>query len=166
MEYKYAKNDNFEDFASGRVIYHMGGEPTFPVRLTLEIYGRCLQYSNKKTGITLYDCCCGGGYMLTILGLLKSNSISSLYGSDINSESLKLAEDNLGLLTRSGISRRRDQLLSLYQKYNKVSHWEALHSTDCIIARSVATTGLVSEHTGKMVSTFKEFSARFGPNMP
>ena len=135
MEYKYAKNDNFEDFASGRVIYHMGGEPTFPVRLTLEIYGRCLQYSNKKTGITLYDCCCGGGYMLTILGLLKSNSISSLYGSDMNLESLKLAEDNLGLLTRSGISRRRDQLLSLYQKYNKVSHWEALHSTDRIEQR-------------------------------
>lgn len=51
MEYKYAKNENFEDFASGRVIYHMGGEATFPVRLTLEIYERCIQYSNKKTDI-------------------------------------------------------------------------------------------------------------------
>jgi len=28
----------------------------------------------------------------------EENSISSLYGSDINSESLKLAEDNLGPL--------------------------------------------------------------------
>ena len=35
IEYKYVQNDNFEDFASGRVIYHMGGEPTFPVRLAL-----------------------------------------------------------------------------------------------------------------------------------
>lgn len=34
-------------------------------------------------------------YAFTILGLLKGNSISSLYGSDINSESLKLAEDNI-----------------------------------------------------------------------
>jgi hypothetical protein len=34
MEYKYAKNENNEDFASGRVLYHVGGEPTFPVRIT------------------------------------------------------------------------------------------------------------------------------------
>lgn len=85
--------------------------------------------------ISLYDCCCGGGYMLTILGLLKSNSISSLYGSDINSESLKLAGNNLSLLTKSGISRRRDELEALYQKYKKVSHEEALHSIDRIEQR-------------------------------
>ncbi len=130
MEYKYTKNENYEDFASGRVLYHVGGEPTFPVRLSLEIYERCLQYCGKKTDISLYDCCCGGGYLLTILGLLKSNSISSLYGSDINSESLKLAEDNLGLLKVSGISKRRAELEALYQKYKKVSHMEALQSID------------------------------------
>ena len=130
MEYKYSRNENYEDFASGRVLYHVGGEPTFPVRLSLEIYERCLQYSIKKKDISLYDCCCGGGYMLTILGLLKSNSISALYGSDINSESLKLAEDNLGLLTTPGMCRRRDELEALYQKYKKVSHAQALHSLD------------------------------------
>lgn len=130
MEYRYTKNENYEDYASGRVLYHIGGEPTFPVRLSLEIYERCLQYSNKKTDISLYDCCCGGGYMLTILGLLKSNSISALYGSDISQESLKLAEDNLSLLSKSGLSRRRDELEALYQKYQKVSHTEALHSID------------------------------------
>lgn len=130
MEYKYTKNENYEDFASGRVLYHVGGEPTFPVRLSLEIYERCLHYSNKKIDISLYDCCCGRGYMLTILGLLKSNSISTLYGSDINLESLKLAQDNLGLLTKAGISRRRDELEALFQKYKKVSHTEALHSID------------------------------------
>lgn len=55
----------------------------------------------------------------------EENSISSLYGSDINSESLKLAEDNLGLLKNSGISKRRAELETLYQKYKKVSHTEA-----------------------------------------
>lgn len=132
MQYKYTPNDNYEDFASGRVLYHMGGEPTFPVRLSLEIYERCLQYSSKKNDITLYDCCCGGGYMLTILGLLKSNSLSAIYGSDINSKSLKLAKDNLGLLSKSGISKRRDELKALYQKYKKKSHIEALASIDRI----------------------------------
>ena len=90
MEYKYTKNENYEDFASGRVLYHIGGKPTFPIRLALELYERCLSYSIKKTEISLYDCCCGGAYMLTILGLLKGNTLSKLYGSDINSESIIL----------------------------------------------------------------------------
>ncbi|NLJ96761.1 MAG: hypothetical protein GX321_06370 [Clostridiales bacterium] len=132
MEYKYAKKENYEDFASGRVIYHVGGEPTFPVRLSLEIYERCLSYSGKKTDITLYDCCCGGAYMLTILGLLKNNTISMIYGSDINQESIRLAQDNLSLLSKSGINKRRAELEDLYQKYNKTSHLEALQSIDRI----------------------------------
>ncbi len=132
MEYKYAKNDNYEDYASGRVLYHMGGEPTFPVRLALEIYQRCLQYSSKKADISLYDCCCGGAYMLTILGLLRNDTISKLYGSDIDLRSIKLAEDNLGLLTRSGIKKRRDELEVLYRKYGKTSHLDALYSLDKI----------------------------------
>ncbi len=135
MEYKYANNDNYEDFASGRVLYHVGGEPTFPVRLALEIFDRCLEYSPKKTKISLYDCCCGGAYMLTILGLIKNNSISKLYGSDISLESISLAKDNLGLLSKSGINRRRDELETLYQKYKKASHLEALKSIDRIEQR-------------------------------
>lgn len=130
MEYKYTPNDNYEDFASGRVLYHMGGEPTFPVRLALEMYERALQYSRKKKDITLYDCCCGGAYMLTILGLLKNTSISNLYGSDIDAKSLKLAEDNLSLLTKAGLNNRRGELEALYKSYGKNSHQEALQSID------------------------------------
>lgn len=130
MEYKYTQNDNFEDFASGRVIYHMGGEPTFPVRLTLEIYERSLHYSNKKTDITVYDCCCGGAYLLTILGLLKNKSISGLYGSDIDPKSIKLAEDNLGLITNTGMNKRKNELETLYKQYGKSSHKEALESLE------------------------------------
>lgn len=130
MEYKYTQSDNYEDFASGRVLYHMGGEPTFPVRLTLELFERCLSFSNKKTNISLYDCCCGGAYMLTVLGFLKSNSISALFGSDIDTKSLKLAEDNLGLLSDIGINKRRDELTALYNEYGKTSHLEALSSLE------------------------------------
>jgi hypothetical protein len=130
MEYKYTPNENYEDFAAGRVIYHMGGEPTFPVRLSLEIYEHCLHYSAKKTDITLYDCCCGGAYMLTILGLLKNITISKIYGSDINAKSMKLATDNLSLLTNMGIHKRREELEALYKSYGKASHLEALHSVE------------------------------------
>ncbi|NLP33654.1 MAG: hypothetical protein GX359_00440 [Clostridiales bacterium] len=132
MEYKYTPKGNYEDFASGRVIYHVGGEPTFPVRLSLEIFERCLQYSNKKTDLILYDCCCGGAYMLTVLGLLKSSKISKIYGSDIDLNSLELAKDNLGLLTKPGIKKRREELDALYERYEKESHKEALQSIDRI----------------------------------
>ncbi len=135
MEYIFAEKDRFEDFASGRVLYHMGGEPTFPVRLTLELYERCRQYSARKTELTLYDCCCGGAYMLTVLGLLKGNTIASLYGSDINERSIKLAEDNLSLLTEAGIKKRRKQLETLYSQFGKESHREALDSMDRIEKR-------------------------------
>jgi tRNA G10 N-methylase Trm11 len=130
MEYKFTPNENYEDFAAGRVIYHMGGEPTFPVRLALELYERCLELSIKKTDITLYDCCCGGAYLLTILGLLKSNTLSKLYGSDIDAKSIKLAADNLSLLTEEGLSKRRAELEALYKNYGKVSHQEALRSIE------------------------------------
>lgn len=132
MEYKYTKNDNYEDFASGRVLYHVGGEPTFPVRLALEIYERCLSYSIKKTGISLYDCCCGGAYMLTILGLLKNSTIEEISGSDISLDSIKLAKDNLSLLSKTGIHKRRKEIEELYKKYNKTSHMEALKSIERI----------------------------------
>ena len=134
MEYKYAPKENYEDFACGRVIYHVGGEPTFPVRLTLELFERCLQYSNKKSDLTVYDCCCGGAYMLTILGLLKGSSIASLYGSDVDPQSLTLAKDNLGLLSKEGIEKRRRELVELYYAYGKASHQEALQSIDRIEA--------------------------------
>ena len=35
---------NFEDFASGRVLYSGKGIPNFPVRLLNEMYGRALNY--------------------------------------------------------------------------------------------------------------------------
>lgn len=132
MEYKYAPNKNYEDFASGRVLYHMGGEPTFPVRLALEIYGRCLGYSEKKRDIFLYDCCCGGAYMLTVLGLLAGDSIAKIYASDIDEKSLNLAVDNLALLTKDGIIKRRAELEDLYRSFGKESHREALESIDRI----------------------------------
>lgn len=62
MQYKYCPNTNFEDLSSGRVIYSSSGVPNFPVRLLNEIFLRCVEYSEKKTHLNVYDPCCGGGY--------------------------------------------------------------------------------------------------------
>ena len=128
MEYKYGKNENYEDFASGRVIYSDQGITNFPVRLAIEIFGRCLSYIEKETGVTVYDPCCGGAYLLTILGFNYNNVIHKIIGSDINETALQTADKNLGLLSTEGLSKRKKELEQLYQQYQKQSHKEALES--------------------------------------
>ena len=128
MEYKYAEKDNYEDFSSGRVLYSAKGMTNFPVRLAQEIYGRCLQYSPKKKNICLYDCCCGGGYLLTVLGFLNQDTIGRIIGSDINPEMLKIAEKNISLLSQDGINRRILEIDQMIERYKKQSHIEARYS--------------------------------------
>lgn len=128
MEYKYGKNNNYEDFSSGRVLYHENGVTNFPVRLAQEIYGRCLEHSIKKNNICLYDCCCGGGYLLTVLGFLNQDTISEIIGSDINSNSIDIAKNNLSLLSISGINQRILEIEDMINKYKKQSHQDAEES--------------------------------------
>lgn len=128
MIYKYAENRNYEDFASGRVLYGHKGVTNFPVRLSQEIFRRCLEYSYKKKDVVLYDCCCGTGYMLTVLGFLNQGIINSLIGSDINSQFIEIAKKNLSLLSYNGIEKRIEELKTLVKQYNKQSHKDALTS--------------------------------------
>lgn len=128
MEYKYCKNKNFEDFACGRVIYYKSGMTNFPVRLAQEIYGRCVSYLQKKDDICIYDPCCGGGYLLTVLGFLNMGSINMLIGSDISDEAVELAWHNLSLLTEEGLEKRIRQLDNYYSEFGKQSHKEAIDS--------------------------------------
>ncbi|MGI5858602.1 MAG: hypothetical protein ACOX8P_04670 [Tepidanaerobacteraceae bacterium] len=128
MEYKYGKNDNYEDFSSGRVLYHVSGMTNFPVRLAQEIYGRCLQYSPKKNDICLYDCCCGGGYLLTVLGFLNQDTIGKIIGSDINIKLLNTAKRNLSLLNKAGINKRITEIEQMIDSFQKQSHIEAKNS--------------------------------------
>ncbi|HHX22686.1 MAG TPA: hypothetical protein GX723_01490 [Thermoanaerobacterales bacterium] len=128
MEYKYAKDLNYEDFSSGRVLYHVSGMTNFPVRLAHEIYGRCLEYSSKKSNVCLYDCCCGGGYLLTVLGFLNQDTIGRIIASDVNQDILDTAKRNLSLLSEEGISQRIQEIEQMIAAYNKQSHIDAKNS--------------------------------------
>ncbi|MEM8900969.1 MAG: hypothetical protein AAGC85_22840 [Bacteroidota bacterium] len=129
MQYKYAPNQNYEDFASGRVLYHKSGLATFPVRLAIEIAGRCLQYVDKEKAV-IYDPMCGEAYLLTVVGFFYGERIHKIYGSDINVEALAFASKNLGLLTAEGLNKREKELQELIRLYQKDSHKEALVSMD------------------------------------
>ncbi|WMJ87134.1 hypothetical protein [Anaerocolumna sp. MB42-C2] len=128
MEYQYGNDKNYEDFASGRVLHNYKGITNFPARLAQEIFGRCLKYSHKKSDICLYDCCCGGGYMLTVLGFMNVQIISEIIGSDINPDAVYKAQNNLELLHTDGLNKRMEQIRELSREYGKESHEEALQS--------------------------------------
>lgn len=133
MNYKYCSDENFEDFASGRVIINKHGCSNFPVRLAQEIYCRCLNYLDNANDICIYDPCCGGGYLLTILGFLNSDSLKSIICSDVDEEVLKTARQNLKLLSISGLEERLKHLQSLYTQFKKNSHMEAITSAEKLI---------------------------------
>lgn len=130
MEYLYCKDDNFEDFASGRVLYGGKGIPNFPVRLLAEIFSRAWSYCKKADDLVVYDPCCGGGYALTVLGFFYNDVIGKLYGSDIDTGMIAHAEKNLSLLSEIGLKQRKDELEGFYQEFGKESHQEAIRSCD------------------------------------
>ena len=134
MEYRYCEDRSWEDFSSGRVLRGVHGAPNFPVRLGCELYRRALSYCEKKEEIRLYDCCCGGGYLLTVLGLLNQATISHIYASDIGEDVLETARKNLSLLSREGMKRRTEELSQLFSLYRKPSHAQAVESAGRLAA--------------------------------
>lgn len=130
MQYKYCDNENFEDYASGRVLYSAEGVANFPVRLINEIFGYAKEYSIKKSDLCVYDPCCGGGYSLTVLGFMNADSIEKLYGSDVDMRMAEVAERNVSLLCKEGLDRRYAEIKELYDTYEKQSHADALESIE------------------------------------
>lgn len=132
MRYLYAdEKQNYEDYASGRVLYNMPGTAPFPVRLGSEIFQRCKAFllkKGKQGPYNIYDPCCGGAYMLTVLGFLHGDSIKKIVASDIEPTMVSLAARNIGLLSMEGLNGRIKQIENLIKLYNKDSHKAALES--------------------------------------
>ena len=130
MKYRYVtERENYEDLASGRVLLSQPGAPSFPVRLASEIFQRCDEYLPDRR-LALFDPCCGGGYLLTVLGFLHGERIDALYGADIVPDVVPLARRNLVLLTQAGLDARRQALTEMSAAYGKDSHAEAIASAD------------------------------------
>ncbi len=132
MPYKFAVDQrNFEDFASGRVLYNQRGATAFPVRLASEIYQRCRAFLTAQgvpSGYSLYDPLCGGAYLLTALGFLHGDDLSRITGSDVDETVLELARRNLSLLNLAGLRRRVEEIDELWVRFGKASHFEAKQS--------------------------------------
>lgn len=134
MNYKYiTEKENYEDLASGRVLLNSPGTTAFPVRLAGEIFLRAkarLQRKTESKRYTLYDPCCGGGYLLATLGILYGEDLERIIGSDQNANVLDIARINLSMLNINGINKRKERLMQLFREYGKASHQQAIDSAE------------------------------------
>ncbi len=139
MPYQFATEDqDYSDYAGGRVLYSLPGLPAFPVRLASEIFLRARVALGAAPGerLTLYDPTCGGATHLAALGFLHGNDISAIHASDVDPRALALAHRNLGLLSPAGLQRREEEIRELMEQFGKDSHAEALRSISALRERS------------------------------
>jgi 23S rRNA (guanine2535-N1)-methyltransferase len=139
MVYRFAlERHDFEDFAAGRVFIGLPGHPAFPIRLTSEIFQRCLNI-RRSDGLVgpcqVYDPCCGGGYLLATLAFLHWPDIREIVASDINPTALEVAAQNLGMATLEGMQRRIEHIQAMIEQFDKLSHKEAYDSAQRLKAR-------------------------------
>lgn len=132
MPYQFTPSDqDYSDFASGRVFYGAPGRAVFPVRLISEIFLRC-QAIRQKQGltapVTIHDPCCGSAYHLAVCAWLHWPHIKTIIGSDVDADALSFAARNLGLLTAVGLHNRITEIETLHATYGKASHADARQS--------------------------------------
>lgn len=129
MPYKFATSQqDYANFASGRVFYNLPGYPAFPIRPLSEIFQRALAHLPSSEQLTLYDPCCGAAYHLAVLGYLHGQHLQTIIASDIDNTAVTTAARNLALLTTAGLQNRISAIEQMLSDYGKQSHREALAS--------------------------------------
>lgn len=116
------------DFACGVVLHSAPGFPAFPVRLATEIFLRARARLPGDGPVTLWDPCCGSGYLLTVLGLLHRRSLRQVIASDVDPAPLELAAKNLALLSPAGLTARELERRRQSERFAKPSYLEAAHA--------------------------------------
>jgi 23S rRNA (guanine2535-N1)-methyltransferase len=142
MPYRFVtEREDYSDYASGKVFYNLPGHPAFPIRLASEIFQRCLELRRVPGAVRIYDPCCGGAYLLSVLAYHHWDRIGAIAASDIDPQALSIAERNLSLLSLPGLERRMREIQAMQSSYGKASHAEALASAAVLKARLVALAG-------------------------
>ncbi|MFY1702772.1 rRNA methyltransferase [Micromonospora sp. WMMA1923] len=130
MTYRFvAERHDYSDLASGAVLRSAPGHPAFPVRLASEVFLRAWHALGQSRPLTVWDPCCGGGYLLTVLGLLHRDKIAAVVASDIADGPLRLARANLALLSAEGMRRRTAELEDLARRFGRPSYRESAEAS-------------------------------------
>lgn len=130
---------NHVRFAGGFVLHSAPGFPAYPVRLAQELFLRGLSHLPERP-VTLWDPCCGSGYLVTVVGLLGRGHLRAIVASDVSPAAAELAAKNLALLGPGGLSRRAAQLRARSAEFGKAVHAEAAEASD-LLARELTEQG-------------------------
>jgi 23S rRNA (guanine2535-N1)-methyltransferase len=142
MPYLFATEDqDYSDYASGRVLYNLPSAPAFPVRMASEIFQRARARLGLQRRLAIYDPACGGAYHLCALGFLHGAAIEAIVASDSSYDALSLARRNLALLSQDGLRRREAEIRAMLAEFGKESHAAALHSAAVLRQRLEQFTG-------------------------
>lgn len=143
MVYRYAlARENYADLSTGGVLYSAPGFPAFPVRLASEIFQRALTLTHGGP-LTVWDPCCGSGYLLTVLSFLHRCHITGLLGTDLDPAALTLARKNLNLLSEHGLDTRSAELQERAERLGKPAYVEAAAAAERLADR-------LTEHGGSL----------------
>ena len=122
MAYLYAlTRENYEDLSSGGVLRSAPGYPAFPVRLASEIFQRAAAFGPGGP-VSVWDPCCGSGYLLTVLSFLHRRDITGVLGTDLDPAALALAQQNLDLLSEHGLDARSAELRERAERLHKPAY--------------------------------------------
>ncbi|WP_430788723.1 rRNA methyltransferase [Actinoplanes sp. G11-F43] len=142
MSYRFATTAaNYADLASGSVLQSAPGHPAFPVRLASEMFQRGCAAAGMSGPVTVWDPCCGSGYLLTVLGFQHRERLSAAIGSDIDENAVALARRNFSLLTADGLRARTAELSDLATRFGKPSHAGAVEAAGRLTRRLTAGGG-------------------------
>jgi 23S rRNA (guanine2535-N1)-methyltransferase len=119
---------DYGDLASGAVLRSAPGFPGFPVRLASEMFQRAAALHDGSGPLTVWDPCCGSGYLLTVIGLLNRERIDAAVATDVSDHAIEIARANLGLLCPDGLAARAGELAALADQYGKQSHRDAVEA--------------------------------------
>jgi hypothetical protein len=112
------------DLASGAVLRSAPGRPAFPVRLAEELFLRAADHLPEGL-LTLWDPCCGSGYLVAVVGLRQRLRLRKVVASDADPDAVRLAAENLALLTADGLQARETVLQERHASFGRQAHSDA-----------------------------------------
>lgn len=145
-------------FAGGFVLHSAPGFPAYPVRLAQELFLRGLSHLPDRP-VTLWDPCCGSGYLATVVGLLGREHLRAVVASDVDPAAVGLATRNLGLLADGGLDRRAAELRARYAQFGKAVHADAAQAAE-LLGRELAGRGGPLAGTAAVADLFDPASLR------
>lgn len=147
MPWSRTEREDSADLAPGVVLHSAPGQPAFPVRLALELFRRAHADLGRER-VTLWDPCCGSGYLATVLGLRERSRLDRVLASDVSDDALGLARRNLRLLEPGGLAERAADRRSHARELGKPRYDEFAEAAERLHDRLVRAGGAVPTDVG------------------